>query len=180
MSEGLELVREADWDLVVTGLSFGGGGGGLELLKQFMACRPQLRVVVLSTHARALYARRSFNAGAAGYVIKDSSRAEVVHAIQHVMSGSRYMSPRLATSRAADLKPGCGETAHRLLSDREFEVMRLLAAGHTVAAIAGRMSVSGQTIRTYRARLLRKLATKGNGVSSCRCSAPAAGRRQKS
>jgi two-component system invasion response regulator UvrY len=159
--QALQRVREADWDLVVMGLSFG-GTGGLELLKAIKDLRPQLPVIVFSTHAEELYARRSFAAGAAGYVTKDGSPAEVAHAIRKVLSGGCYMSSRLAETRAGDLEsPRCGR-AHRVLSDREYEVMRLLAAGHTVGDIARRLSVSPRTITTCRARLLSKLAMKNN------------------
>jgi DNA-binding NarL/FixJ family response regulator len=161
IDEALEHVREADWDLVVMGLSFG-GTGGLELLKAIKDLRPQLPVIVFSTHAEELYARRCFAAGAAGYVTKDSSPAEVAHAIRKVLSGGCYLSSRLAETRADALNSPPRGRAHRVLSDREYEVMRLLAAGHTVGDIAGRLSVSPRTITTCRAHLLRKLAMKNN------------------
>jgi DNA-binding NarL/FixJ family response regulator len=109
-----------------------------------------------------LYARRSFEAGAAGYVTKESSRTEVLHAIQKVMSGGRYVSPDLAETLVADLGSRRVHPPHRLLSDRELEVMRLLASGKTVGEIASLLSLSGRTISTYRARLLHKLAMKNN------------------
>jgi DNA-binding NarL/FixJ family response regulator len=115
-------------------------------------------VLVVSTHSEDLYARRSFKAGAAGYVTKDSSRAALVHAIQKVMSGGRYVSPHLAETLVADLESRRVHPPHQTLSDREFEVMRLLASGKTVGEIASLLSLSGRTISTYRARLLHKLA----------------------
>jgi DNA-binding NarL/FixJ family response regulator len=156
-TQALQCVREADWDLVMMGLSFG-RTGGLELLKAIKDLRPQLPVIVFSTHAEELYARRCFAAGAAGYVTKDSSRAEVAHAIRKVLSGGCYMSSRLSETRVADLESPRGDRVCRVLSDREYEVMRLLAACHTVRDIARRLSVNDRTISTYRARLLRKLA----------------------
>jgi DNA-binding NarL/FixJ family response regulator len=161
VSEALQHLREKDWDLVVMGLSFG-GRGGLELLKAIKELRPKLPVLVLSTHSEELYARRSFEAGAAGYVTKESSRTEVLHAIQKVMSGGRYVSPDLAETLVADLGSRRVHPPHRLLSDRELEVMRLLASGKTVGEIASLLSLSGRTISTYRARLLHKLAMKNN------------------
>jgi two-component system invasion response regulator UvrY len=161
VGQALQRVREADLDLVVMGLSLG-GRGGLGLLKAIKDLRPQLPVIVFSTHPEEMYARRSVAAGAVGYVTKDSSRAEVAHAIQKVLSGGSYMSTRLAETRVADLESPRGDRGRRVLSDREYEVMRLLAAGHTVDDIAGRLSVSDRTISTYRARLLRKLAMKNN------------------
>jgi DNA-binding NarL/FixJ family response regulator len=165
--QALECVRDADWDLVVMGLSFG-RTGGLELLKAIKDLRPHLSVIVFSTHAEELYARRSFAAGAAGYVTKDSSRAELAHAIRNVLSGGCYMSTPLAETGVVDIKSPRGNRGRRVLSDREYEVMRLLAAGHTVDEIAGRLSVNARTISTYRARLLRKLAM-SNGAQQMRC-----------
>jgi two-component system invasion response regulator UvrY len=157
--QALQCVREVDWDLVVMGLSFG-GADGFALLKAIKNLRPQLPVIVFSTHAEELYARRSFAAGAADYVTKDSSTAEVAHAVVKVLSGGCSLSSRLANTLALDLESPRG--GRRVLSDREYEVMRLLAAGHTIGDIAGRLSVSDRTISTYRARLLRKLAMNNN------------------
>lgn len=160
VSQALQRVREEDWDLVVTGLSFG-GRGGLELLKAIKDLRPKVAVLVFSAHSEELYARRSFKAGAAGYVTKDSSQAELVHAIRKVMSGDRYMSSKLRETLVGNLEP-LRVPPHQALSDREFEVMRLLASGKTVGEIASLLSLSVQTISTYRARLLHKLAMKNN------------------
>ena len=147
VDEGLRRVRDAAWDLVVIGLSFG-NRGGLDVLRAIKKMRPDLRVLVFSSHSEEVYVRRTFKAGATGYVTKDSSRAEVVFAIQKVMSGDRYVRPRLAA-------PSQGA-----LSDREFEVMRLLASGRTVGEIASLLSLNDRTISTYRARLLRKLSAR--------------------
>jgi DNA-binding NarL/FixJ family response regulator len=143
------------------GLSFP-GRGGVELLKTIKALRPKLAVLVFSAHSEEMYARRSFKAGAAGYLTKDASRVEVVRAIQRVMSGGRYVSPQVAETLAADLESRHAHPPHRALSDREFEVMRLLASGKTVGEIASQLSLSDRTISTYRARLLHKLAMKNN------------------
>jgi DNA-binding NarL/FixJ family response regulator len=119
-------------------------------------------VLVFSTHSEELYARRSFRAGAAGYVTKDSSRAEVIYAVQKVMSGGRYVSPQLAETLVGDFESRRVHPPHRTLSDREFEVMRLLASGKTVGEIASLLSLSDRTVSTYRARVLHKLAMKNN------------------
>jgi DNA-binding NarL/FixJ family response regulator len=161
VSEALQRVREANWDLVVMGLSFG-GRGGLELLKAIKGLRPKVAVLVVSAHSEELYARRSLKAGAAGYVTKDSSQAELVHAIQMVMSGGHYVSSTLAETLVEDPESLRVPPPHRALSDREFEVMRLLASGKTVGEIASLLSLSDRTISTYRARLLHKLAMKNN------------------
>jgi two-component system invasion response regulator UvrY len=147
VSQALQRVREAEWDVVVIGFSFG-GQGGLKLLKAISEIRPSARLIVFSRHSEEVYARQSLKAGAAGYLTKDSSRAEVVHAIQAVLSGERYVRPQLAERRA---RP------HRALSDREYEVMRLLASGRTVGDIASLLSLSERRVSTYRAHLLQKL-----------------------
>jgi two-component system invasion response regulator UvrY len=159
--EALQRVREAAWDLAVVGLGFD-GPGRLELLKALKALRPKLAVLVFSKHAEDLYARRTFKAGAAGYVTADSSRAKVVQAIQKVMSGGRYVSPQLAEAFAADLDSRGGDPPHLALSDREFEVMQLLASGRTVGEIASMLFLSVPTISTHRARLLLKLSIRNN------------------
>jgi DNA-binding response OmpR family regulator len=127
-------VREADWDLVVMGLSFG-GTDGLETLKAMKNLRPQLCVIVFSTHAEELYARRSFAAGAAGYVTKDSSQAEVVHAIRTVMSGGRYLSSRLADT------PVIGPRSAALRLDRT-RLLRKLAMKNNAQACGFRRTAS--------------------------------------
>jgi two-component system invasion response regulator UvrY len=159
--EALQRVREAAWDLAVVGLGFD-GPGRLELLKALKALRPKLAVLVFSKHAEDLYARRSFKAGAAGYVTADSSRGKVVQAMQKVMSGGRYVSPQLAEAFAADLDSRGGDPPHLALSDREFEVMQLLASGRTVGEIASMLFLSVPTISTHRARLLLKLSIRNN------------------
>ena len=150
VSLGLQRVREASWDLVAVGFSFG-DRSGIELVKGIKALRPNVPVLVFSTHSEEAYAHRSFDAGAAGYVTLDSSREEVVRALQTVLSGAKYVSPRVgAMLRSLD--------SRRALSDREYEVMRLLASGRTVSEIASLLSLSVRTIRTSRTRVVHKLA----------------------
>jgi DNA-binding NarL/FixJ family response regulator len=159
--DALDRVREGDWDLVVMGLSFG-GRGGLELLKALKQLRANLPILVFSMHSEDHYARRSFKAGAAGYLTKDCPSTELVQAIRKVVAGGRYVSPRLAETLVADLNSRIDRPPHDTLSDREFEVMRLLASGKTVGEIASLLLLSGRTISTYRARLLNKLALNTN------------------
>jgi DNA-binding NarL/FixJ family response regulator len=160
-TQALQCVREADWDLVVMGLSFG-GRGGLELLKAIKHLRANLPILVFSMHAEEHYAHRSFKAGAAGYLTKDRPGAELVQAIRKVIAGGRYVSPQFAETLVADLNSRIDHPPHDTLSDREFEVMRLLASGKTVGEIASLLLLSGRTISTYRARLLNKLALNTN------------------
>jgi DNA-binding NarL/FixJ family response regulator len=157
VSQALRSVQDSDWDLVVIGLSFG-DGGGLELLKALKELRATLRVLVITAHSEALYARRCFKAGAAGLVTKESSLTEVIDAIQAVMSGRRYVSPRVTGTLAAWSRSRPAEPASRVLSDRELEVMRLLTWGKTIREIASLLSMSTRTASACRSRVLEKLA----------------------
>ncbi len=141
--EALRLVAEQDWDK----------------LKQI---RPGLPVLILSMHSEEQYARRAFKAGAAGYITKDSPRAELLNAINKVAEGRKYVSRALAEELVIDLERGSDRPPHETLSDREFEVMRLIASGKTVGEIAVLLSLSDNTISTYRARLLEKMKMRTN------------------
>jgi two-component system invasion response regulator UvrY len=160
--EALKAVRDEDWDVVVLDLSLGGGRNGLEVLKEVKQIRPRLPVLILSMHSEERYARRAFKACASGYITKDSPRLELFKAINKVLKGGRYVSPALAESLVVDLERGFDESPHEILSDREFEVMRLIASGKTVSQIAEMLSLSDSTISTYRARILEKMRMKTN------------------
>ncbi len=159
--EALALATEQDWDVAVLDLSLG-GRSGLEVLKELKRIRPRLRVLILSMHSEGQYARRAFKAGAAGYITKDSPRAELVKAISKVANGGRYVSRALAEDLVLDLERGSDRPPHETLSNREFEVMRLIASGKTVGEIAVLLSLSDKTISTYRARILDKMGMRTN------------------
>ena len=160
--EALQLISEDDWDIVVLDLSLGGGRSGLDLLKELKQVRPRIPVLILSMHSEEQYARRAFKAGAAGYITKDSSRAELSKAIDKVIKGGKYVSPVLAEKLVTYLEKGADAAPHDTLSDREFQVMRLIASGKTVSEIAELLTLSDKTISTYRARILEKMAMKTN------------------
>jgi two-component system invasion response regulator UvrY len=160
-SEALRLAREQDWDLAVLDLSLG-SESGLDVLKQLKQIRPRLQVLILSMHSEEQYARRAFKAGASGYITKDSSIAELAKAVNHVATGGRYITPALAERLVFDLGRDSDRPPHEALSDREFEVMRLIASGKTVTEIAELLSLSDKTISTYRARLLEKMEMRTN------------------
>jgi len=159
--EAIELVRQEDWDAVVLDISLG-GRSGLELIKELKQIRPKLPVLILSMHSEEQYARRAFRAGAAGYITKDNSRAELVAAVKKVIDGGRYVSPALAERLVFDIERGSDRPPHELLSDREFEVMQHIASGKTVGDIAEQLSLSDKTISTYRARILEKMGMRNN------------------
>lgn len=160
-AEALRLAREQEWDVVVLDLSLG-GRSGLEVLKELRQLRPRLPVLILSMHSEEQFARRAFKAGASGYITKDSPRAELAEAVRKVAGGGTYVSPALAEKLVFDLRRGDDRAPHELLSDREFEVLRLIGSGKTVGEIAHTLSLSDNTISTYRARILEKMGMKTN------------------
>jgi DNA-binding NarL/FixJ family response regulator len=122
VSQALRMVREQDWDLAVLDISLG-ERSGFELLKELKQVRPPLPVLILSMHSEEQYAWRAFQAGAAGYITKESSREELVKAIHKVTEGGRYVSSALAEKLARELESGVGHPPHHALSNREIEVM---------------------------------------------------------
>ena len=159
--EALKLVSEERWDAVLLDISLG-GRNGLEVLREMKQIRPRLPVLIFSMHSEEEYARRAFKTGAAGYITKGTSRSEVIKAINKVVGGGRYITPALAEYLVLDMQRGTDKPPHESLSDREFEVMCLIASGKTVSQIAELLSLSDKTISTYRARILEKMSMKTN------------------
>jgi len=157
----LELVREQDWDLAVVDISLG-ERSGLDLIKELKEVRPHLPVLVLTMHSEEQYARRAFRAGAAGYITKDSPREELLNALKKVIEGGRYVSPDMAEKLIVDLEQDHERPPHWALSDREFEVLCLIASGKSTSDIASLLSLSDKTISTYRARILEKMGFSSN------------------
>jgi two-component system invasion response regulator UvrY len=159
--EALKLVSEERWDAVLLDISLG-GRNGLEVLREMKQIRPRLPVLIFSMHSEEEYARRAFKTGAAGYITKGTSRSELIKAINKVVGGGRYITPALAEYLVLDMQRGTDKPPHESLSDREFEVMCLIASGKTVSQIAELLSLSDKTISTYRARILEKMSMKTN------------------
>lgn len=143
-------------DISMPGLS------GLDVLTELRKSYPKLPVLILSMHPEDRFAIRALKAGAAGYVTKDSAVGELVKAIRKVVTGSRYVSVRLAEKLADELEMGSQKPLHEALSDREFQVMRMVAAGKKVSDIAGELSLSISTVNTYRTRILEKMKMETN------------------
>ena len=152
----LDKVRAESWDVVVLDISMP-DLSGLDVLKQIRSERPKLPVLVLSMYSEDQYAMRVLKAGASGYLTKESATDELVKAIRKVVSGGRYVSPLLAEKLAFEMGTDSGKLPHETLSDREFQVLRLIAAGKPVKEIAAVLSLSVKTVSTYRARLLEKM-----------------------
>jgi two-component system invasion response regulator UvrY len=159
--EAVKLVREQDWDVVVMDITLG-DRSGIEVMKELKAIRPKLPILILSMHSEAQFARRAFKAGAAGYITKDSLPDELAAAITKVAQGGKYVSPTLAEMLVMSIDSGIGREPHEGLSDREFEIMCLIASGKTVTDIAELLSRSVKTISTYRAKILEKMEMRTN------------------
>ncbi len=159
--DALTRVAENTWDVVIMDLSMP-EGSGLETLAQLRAISPGLPVLILSMYPEDQYAIRVLKTGAAGYLSKDAAPDSLVDAIRKVASGGKYVSPAVAERLAAEIGSGIKRLPHEDLSDREFQVLRLIASGKTVSEIADKLSLSVKTISTYRARLLEKMNMKSN------------------
>ena len=155
-TETLARVQEGDWDLVILDITMP-GRSGLDVLKDLKAARPGLPVLVLSMHPEDQYAKRILRAGASGYMNKESAPEELIKAVRKVLAGGRYVSAALAEKLASDLSEDAGQPIDEALSDREFEVLRMIGAGKTVGQIADELHLGLTTISTYRARLLEKM-----------------------
>ena len=154
--EVLDRIRAEAWDVVVLDISMA-DRSGLDILKQLKSERPRLPVLVLSIHSEDQYAVRALKAGASGYLTKDSAPDELIKAIRKAVSGGRYVSSLLAERLAFGIGTDSNRLPHETLSDREFQVLRRIAAGKSVTEIAAELSLSAKTISTYRARLLQKM-----------------------
>jgi len=145
--EALKELRREKWDVALLDITLP-GKSGLDLLKELKAARPRLPVLVLSVHPEDQFAVRALKAGAEGYLTKDSAPEELVKAIRKVLAGGRYVSPTLAEKLASNVGKDFTRMPHETLSDREYEIMCLIASGQTVTEIAGELSLSVKTSRT--------------------------------
>jgi DNA-binding NarL/FixJ family response regulator len=157
--EALQRLADIQCDLVLLDLSLP-DIDGLDLLKQLKREYPQRPVLVLTMHSEDQFALRALKAGASGYLTKESAPGELVGAVRKVVAGGRYISQRLAESLAAHLGPDAEKPIHERLSDREYQVLRLIAAGRSTRDISTQLSLSSKTVSTYRARLLEKMGMK--------------------
>jgi DNA-binding NarL/FixJ family response regulator len=157
----LQLLKQKKWDVVILDIGMP-GTTGTDALIQIKRHRPSLPVIMLSMHPEDQYAVRMFKAGANAYLTKASAPEELVVAIKKVLDGGNYVSPSLGEKLVHLFHRGEEQPAHELLSDREFEVMRLLSSGRTVSQIAETMNLGTTTVSTYRARILEKLHLKNN------------------
>ncbi len=157
-SEVMDRIKKQDFDIILLDISM--PGNGLDILKEIKAMRPWQKVLVLSIYPEQQYAVRALKAGASGYLTKDSAPDELITAIKKVSLGGKYASVSLAEKLVSDLEPGARGDAHEHLSDREYQVLCLVAQGKSSKAISQEMNLSPKTISTYRARIMQKLGLK--------------------
>jgi two-component system invasion response regulator UvrY len=157
----LEEVRSHTWDLVILDVTMP-GRSGLDLIRDLRQLRPELPLLVLSMHPEEQYAKRVLKAGAAGYMNKETAPTELVRAVRRVLAGGRYVSAALAEKLASDLNAEPGRAPHERLSDREFEVLRMIASGKTISGIAEELHLSVTTVSTHRAHILQKMGMANN------------------
>lgn len=155
--ELLEKISKNDYDIIVLDISMP-GKSGLDVLKDLRRVKPEIPVLILSVYPEDQYAIRVLKAGASGYLTKDSAPDDLIVAIKKIISGGKYVSPSLAEKLVAEVKSSGGiKQLHENLSDREFQVMKMLAAGKTIKEISEELYLSPKTISTYRTRIYDKM-----------------------
>ena len=159
--ELINKVMSGKWDVVVSDLSMP-GRSGLDALQQIKLSYPDLPVLILSIHPEEQYALRALKSGASGYLSKDTAPDELVKAVKKVLLGKKYISHAIAEKLASTFSAGYNKPLHENLSDREFDVMKLLANGKSVSDIAEMLSLSVTTVSTYRARVMAKMNLRSN------------------
>jgi two-component system, NarL family, invasion response regulator UvrY len=159
--EVLDKIWKNDYDMVLLDITMP-GMTGLEALKQLKNDKPKLPVLILSMHPEEQYAVRVLRAGASGYLTKESAPDELITAIRKISQGRKYITPSLAERLASEFEADSEKPLHDILSDREYEVLRMIAAGKTVKDIAQELSLSIKTISTYRTRIMEKMKMKTN------------------
>jgi two-component system, NarL family, invasion response regulator UvrY len=159
--EAVSKASRLDYDVVLLDISFP-GRSGIDTLKQLKCLKPKLPVLILSMHPEEQYAVRSIRAGASGYLTKESAPEQLIEAVRKVASGRKYITASLAERLASGIEEHSGEPLHKSLSDREYQVMCMIASGKTVKEVGETLDLSVKTISTHRTRILRKMNLKNN------------------
>ncbi|MCE5274371.1 MAG: response regulator transcription factor [Syntrophaceae bacterium] len=159
--EVLDFLRKHPCDLVLLDISMP-KRGGLDVIDEIKQIQPNIGILILSIYPEEQYAIRALRAGASGYLTKASAPNELINAIHKVLSGGKYISLSLAEILASEIDRYSSQQPHKHLSDREYQVMCMLAAGKTVTEVANELNLSVKTISTYRARILEKMNMKNN------------------
>ncbi|MBC7722899.1 MAG: response regulator transcription factor [Pedobacter sp.] len=158
----LKMLDDQPWDIIISDISMP-GRSGVEIIKLIKELAPKIPILILSVHAAEHYAVRTLKVGASGYLTKESAPEELVKAIKQIVSGRRYITPDIA-DLLVDQQGGLEDdhSLHKQLSNREFEVMKMIAEGKKVSDIGDKLSLSINTISTYRARILEKMNMASN------------------
>lgn len=157
----LEKTREKHYDLILLDISMP-GRNGIEVLKQLRIEHPKIPVIILSIHSEDQYAIRAIKSGAAGYLTKEILPDKLVHAVETVLAGRKYITSSVAEQLANQFDEDMAKSPHERLTDREYEVLCKLASGATITGIAQELYLSVKTISTYRHRILQKMNLKNN------------------
>ncbi|HQO01068.1 MAG TPA: response regulator transcription factor [Spirochaetota bacterium] len=157
----LEKTRKKNYDLILLDISMP-GRNGIEVLKQLRIEHPKIPVIILSIHSEDQYAIRAIKSGAAGYLTKEILPDKLVHAVETVLSGRKYITSSIAEQLANQFDENMSKAPHERLTDREYEVLCRLASGATITGIAQELYLSAKTISTYRHRILQKMNLKNN------------------
>jgi DNA-binding NarL/FixJ family response regulator len=161
-------VRSTDWDIVILDISLP-GRSGFDALQDLVREKEKLPVLVLSMYPEDQFALRVLKAGARGYIGKEKAQKELVGAVRKVLAGGTYVSPSFAEKLVMDMATDAGGPAHDRLSEREYEVMRMIASGKTVSEVAVILCLSVKTVSTHRARILEKMRMKSNAEMTRYC-----------
>lgn len=159
--EGLEAVMREPWDVAVVDISMP-GRSGLELIQDIRRERPETPILVVSSQSEEDYALRAMKAGAAGYISKQSAADILVTAVERVITGRRFISAALAERLAGAVSGDSPVTSHESLSNRELQVLRLIASGQTIKEISADLALSEKTVATYRSRISEKMGLSSN------------------
>ena len=159
--EALDKALEDDYDVVLLDITMP-DKSGLDILKEIKNRKPELPILILSMHPEEQYAVRALKAGAAGYLTKESTPEELIKAMRRVSGGGKYVTSSLAEKLASVLKTGAEEPLHQALSDREYQIMCMIASGKRVKQIADELLLSTKTVSTYRSRILLKMNMNNN------------------
>jgi len=160
-TEALNKVYAEEWDLLLLDIHMP-GRDGIEVLREAKKARPKLPVLILSGSSHEEYAVRALRDGAAGYLEKNALESEFLQAVSEALAGRCYLTPAVAQKLAREVAAPSDKPVHEKLSDREYQVMKMLASGKTVKEVAAELSLSVKTVSTYRTRILEKLKLTSN------------------
>jgi two-component system, NarL family, invasion response regulator UvrY len=159
--EAINILMTKKFDVVILDISLP-GRSGIDIIKDILSMQPRMKIIILSMYKEKQFAIRAFKAGAVGYLTKEMAPDEIVKAILKVWTGGKYVSAELATILLDEMIEPSENMPHETLSNRELEVMRLIAAGKSLTLIAADLSLSDRTVSTYRTRILEKMGLKNN------------------